>query len=51
MTTFSPSVPTNTPVAVAKIGEKYFTTSDVPTLNEFDPETLETLSTKTLLKK
>ena len=44
MSTFTP--PDNTSVAVARIGERYFTTSDMPSITEFDIETLDTLSTK-----
>jgi carotenoid cleavage dioxygenase-like enzyme len=41
------ATPTNTPVSVIKIGQRYFTTSDIASLNEFDLKTLDTLSTRT----
>ena len=43
MSNFS-AIPDNTNVNVIKIGEKYFTTSDIATINQFDVESLETLS-------
>ncbi len=46
MANFS-ATPTNTNVNVIKIGEKYFTTSDIATLTQFDVDSLETLSTFT----
>jgi beta,beta-carotene 9',10'-dioxygenase len=41
----------NTSVSVAKIGSRYFTTSDIATLNEFDLNELDTLSTLTTTKR
>lgn len=37
--------PTNTPVNIVKIDQKYYATSDISSANEIDPETLETVST------
>lgn len=45
------AVPSNTTVNVIKIGSRYFTTSDVAMLNEFDIKDLDTLSTLTMTKK
>ena len=44
MSTFE--TPDNTSVAIAKVGGRYFTTSDMTTINEFDIESLDTLSTR-----
>jgi beta,beta-carotene 9',10'-dioxygenase len=44
-------VPSNTPVNVVKIGRRYFATSDIATLNEFDINELDTLSTLTTTKQ
>jgi beta,beta-carotene 9',10'-dioxygenase len=43
MSNFS-AMPNNTNVNVVKIGKKYFSTSDIATINEFDIESLDTLS-------
>ncbi|HKU18011.1 MAG TPA: carotenoid oxygenase family protein [Candidatus Saccharimonadales bacterium] len=45
------AVPSNTPVNVVKIGQRYFATSDIATLNEFDLKELDTLSTLTTTKQ
>lgn len=45
------AVPSNTPVNVVKIGKRYFATSDIATLNEFDLKELDTLSTLTTTKQ
>ena len=43
--------PSNTQVNVVKIGERYFTTSDIATINEIDIDSLDTLSAKRMDKK
>ena len=42
--------PDNTNVNVLKIGEKYYTSSDIATINEFDVDSLDTLSNLTATK-
>lgn len=42
--------PTNTNVNVIKVGEKYYTTSDIAAINEFDVDSLDTLSNFTAAK-
>ena len=41
----------NTSVSVVKIGSRYFTTSDIPALNEFDIKDLDLLSTLRTTKR
>jgi len=43
--------PSNTNVNIVKIGERYFTTSDIATINETDIDSLDTLSSKTTDKR
>ena len=40
------ATPSNTNVNIVKIGQKYFTISDILTMNEVDIDSLETLSTR-----
>lgn len=43
--------PSNTNVNIIKIGEKYFTTSDIATINEMDISSLDTISSKRIEKR
>ena len=45
------SFPSNTSVNIIKIGERYFTTSDIAIINEADIDSLDTLSTKRIAKR
>ncbi len=43
--------PSNTNVNIIKIGDRYFTTSDIATINETDIDSLDTISNKTISQR